>query len=618
MKRLFAYLAAAAMIVIAVSCHTDEPDDPIPVIEPVSVPSGLAATDITESSLTFKWDAVKEAASYTYKLVRGMTLVKEGSVAVTNVTVDGLEPGTEYSFAVKSVTDDGRQSFYSDYIEVSTGKQSGGGLPEALADVYGAMKIPEAEEDGAARAFPGAEGGGMFTTGGRGGKILHVTSLDDTGAEGTLRWAVKQSGARVIVFDVAGIIHLKSPLKIENPDCTIAGQTAPGDGICIADRYFQVAADNVIIRFLRFRTGDLGQGAGDSDDTIWGRYCKNIVIDHCSMSWSIDECASFYANTDFTMQWCILAESLKNCSIHSKGSHGYGGIWGGGNASFHHNMLAHHDSRNPRFDHPHIYEDHYAPKHRGVVDFRNNIVYDWGSNNAYGGEGYGAGKGTGINMVANYYKPGPSSTDRKYFIDAYGVYSSCSGCGKDIDEGYPLLYMLKNVHTKHQDITEKNAEGIKWHNGDGHVNYGTVSGKAFGMDGCKVTTHIAEEAATAVCKYAGASLKRDKVDERIASDVRNGTGKIVDDTAMIEKEYGFVWPEYSATEEQLALVTDTDTDGIPDYYEALFGLNPSDASDGQAKSIDRNGRYSNFELYLHYLVSGIMEAEVEGGLYSDM
>ena len=251
-------------------------------------------------------------------------------------------------------------------------------------------------------SFPGAEGFGRYTTGGRGGKVLFVTKLTDDGSEGTLRYALEQKGPRYIVFKTAGTIYLKSPLKIKEGNVTIAGQTAPGDGITIANYETFVAADNVIIRFLRFRMGDKKKFEGDA---LGARFIKNLIVDHCSMSWSTDETVSIYVNENTTLQWCVIAESLRN-SAHKKGAHGYGGIAGGKFASFHHNIYAHHDSRNPRLG-------EYAGSKfalTDLTDFRNNVIYNWGHNNVYGGEGMN------VNIVNNYFKPGPASLNKTRIV----------------------------------------------------------------------------------------------------------------------------------------------------------------------------------------------------------
>ncbi|MGM9736510.1 MAG: fibronectin type III domain-containing protein [Candidatus Cryptobacteroides sp.] len=630
--RIFNFIAVP---IIAYSCIANGTEDLSATT--IDAPQDLVLTYNDGTSMSFAWAAVEGAESYAARMeLSSDALFRQVNTDVNEVTFDGLSKGVEYSVKVKAQ----KGKLVSDYSEplvVVAGATEPDPVPEPepdpepgqepeMTEVYSRMMIP-AEEDQlrVALAFPGAEGGGMYTTGGRGGKVIHVTNLNDSGA-GSLRDAVSQSGARTVVFDVAGTITLNSPLQIKNGDLTIAGQTAPGDGICIKGRYTQINCSNVIIRYVRFRLGDEDLNASDSDDAIWGRYCSDIILDHCSMSWCIDECASFYANERFTMQWCILAESMRS-SFHSKGNHGYGGIWGGSNASFHHNLLAHHDSRNPRFDHPHIYQDHVTVPNRGVVDYRNNVVYDWGSNSSYGGEGYGAGKGNGINMVGNCYKPGPSSTDRKYFLDAYAVYASCSTCGSNIDEGYPLMYMNDNLHTAYPDITADNASGIYWHNGASHTNYGTVASRPFAVNGpsgqaCCVTTHSSSDVLQTVCKWAGASLSRDAVDSRVTGNAVDGTGKIIDcvtatdGKTSVAAEYGFTWPELKADENQVRIAsTDSDGDGIPDFYEDELGLDKNNSSDANAKTIDIYGRYTNLEMYLHYIVRETVSGQIQGGNY---
>ena len=261
-------------------------------------------------------------------------------------------------------------------------------------------------------AFPGAEGFGRYVTGGRGGNVYHVTSLADDGSEGTLRWALGKSGVKTIVFDVSGTIHLQSSLDISIGNVTIAGQTAPGDGICVADYPVSIKANNVIVRYMRFRLGNknvLANGA-DGWDGFGGFDQQDWIIDHCSVSWSIDECLSVLGNKNTTVQWCLVAQSLVN-SGHSKGAHGYGGNWGGSGASFHHNLIAHHGSRTPRLGpRPTTQLDER-------MDMRNNVIYNFGGNGCYGGEGMN------VNIVNNDYKPGPGTpTDKKgYRIAGIGI-----------------------------------------------------------------------------------------------------------------------------------------------------------------------------------------------------
>lgn len=611
MKRFFVILSAGILAMTA--CQEHEPETGMVM----SAPENIRCTGNTENSLAFSWDKVEGAEQYAARLVttedgESVELKYETS---ESVIFSGLESGVSYTCMVRAIAGMDYSPFAS-----SEPVTTGGGLtpdPDDPEDegLYAEMKIPAAEDKhGAALAFPGAEGGGMYTTGGRGGRIIHVTNLNDSGT-GSLRAAVEASGPRIVVFDVAGIIELSSKLRIRNGDLTIAGQTAPGDGICIKNYATVVEADNVIIRFVRFRLGDQGANADDGEDAIWGRRQKDIIIDHCSMSWSIDECASFYGNSNFTMQWCILTESLRH-SVHGKGSHGYGGIWGGENASFHHNLLANHDSRNPRFDHPEIYENPSDPDRRGNVDYRNNAVYNWGSNSTYGGEG------GHFNMVGNYYRQGPASRDRAYFIDANGIYTS-----NGTDYGYPYLYMDGNHYVQYPDMTA--GDGVYWH--DHGTNIPPDASRLLssllpisGPDGQTVytTTHSAQDAFALICETGGASLVRDEVDDRACRDAQSGTasypdggngseGGIVDTPSAVGG-----WPEYSAdTENEANDKTDTDGDGIPDWFEEKFGLD-TESDDSKAMTVDVKGRYTNIEMYLHYLVRDIVASQAGNGIYT--
>ena len=259
-------------------------------------------------------------------------------------------------------------------------------VPRRLTRSFGAVLIPAVmalgcgvgesstsevavvSQDEGPLAFPGAEGYGKYTRGGRGGAVYAVTTLADAGP-GSLRAAVEASGPRTVVFRVSGTIALESPLTIRNPNITIAGQTAPGDGIAIKNHPLMIGADEVIIRYIRVRLGD--QTDADTD-AVSARYVRNIILDHVSASWSVDETMSIYHADDVTVQWSLVSESLY-LTHHDKGAHGFGGIWGGNRSTYHHNLLAHHSSRNPRF-----------ASGCGTTDFRNNVVFNWGYNSTYG------------------------------------------------------------------------------------------------------------------------------------------------------------------------------------------------------------------------------------------
>ena len=611
----------------AVGCVTEEPT---PEPEEIATPAGLEITGTTTSTISIKWNAVEGAESYTYKYkdAAGRNNIS-ADTEQTSATISGLTKDTEYLLTVRA-NKGSLKSPWAEWLTVRTpltdtpteggGNQEGGneeggndegGNDEGGNDNTGGEGGTTTPSD-MTLAFPGAEGGGMYTTGGRGGVVYHVTNLNDSGA-GSLREAINKSGKRTIVFDVAGTIHLKSSLRIKNGDLTIAGQTAPGDGICIAGKTTNIDCDNVIIRYVRFR---LGNTDTSQEDAIWGRYHKNIILDHCTMSWSIDECASFYANQNFTMQWCFITEALKNAG-HSKGAHGYGGIWGGKNASFHHNLLAHNDSRNPRIDHPNIY-DSYLTSHRGNVDYRNNVVYNWGGNSTYGGEG------GWFNIVGNYYKPGPASSKKNYFVDANGKYS-----GKDT--GYAEMWVEGNYHAGSyaSDINADNWSGIHLHDGTGVSNASSwkLSGPlAILKDDtqqCYVTTHSAADAYEQVLSWGGCSLSRDAIDSRIVGEVRSGSYTY---TGSESKQKGIIdshteaegWITLSATASELSAVKDSDGDGMPDEWEKSKGLNPNNASDGNTTTLSPTEGYTNLEVYLASLVEDITAKQVEKGTYTTL
>jgi len=437
---------------------------------------------------------------------------------------------------------------------------------------YAVMLLPGRVETGAGKiisqdrlpAFPEAEGFGMYASGGRGGNVRIVTNLNDDGP-GSLRESIQAEEPRTIVFEVSGTIDLESALRIRNGNVTIAGQSAPGDGVCLRNFPLIIDADNVIIRYMRFRLGDKMRQQADAMTGIGHR---DIIIDHCSMSWATDECASFYDNVNFTLQWSFISESL-NHSVHAKGDHGYGGIWGGIGASFHHNLIAHHNSRLPRF----CGARYHKQPEKEIVDFRNNVIYNWMSNSSYGGE---SGR---HNLVNNYYKSGPATPTGKKdrIVEPYRPYGKFYVRGNHV-AGFP-------------DVTANNGNGMA----GPHIDPIKVSQP---FEVASIALQSAEEAYDRVLKFGGASLHRDAVDARIAEEVRTGTATLgMSSNGIIDsQEDAGGWPRLRSAKAP----ADTDRDGIPDDWEGIMKLDINDPADAGTRSPGIN--YTNLEIYLNSLV----------------
>jgi pectate lyase len=449
-------------------------------------------------------------------------------------------------------------------------------------------------------AFPGAWGGGMFTTGGRGGRVIAVTNLNDSGP-GSLRAAIDAEGPRIVIFRVAGTIRLESNLNIENPDITIAGQSAPGDGICIASDSLNINTRNVIIRHLRVRRGDPEGGQGS--DNIGGNPIGDIIVDHCSTSWGMDENLSLYRYMkpmpdggrrkypvhNLTIQWCISSEAL------NARNHAFGGTWGGRDSTFHHNLFASNTARNPSIG------------MSGEFDFRNNVIFNWSHRTMDGGD-----ETSLINVINNYYKPGPATNrNMRNVIARLGpnvrnMYSP----GKEWAAGdwFPRTparpgkwYVAGNFMEGDPDVTRDNWLGMKADDlhqmeiADSAGELRRIARVHTPFEGWPVKQETAMDAYSSVLARAGATLpRRDSVDQRVVEMVRTGKVSVRDGIILTPEEVGG-FPELTYSPEEVP--EDSDGDGMPDAWEIKYGLDPNNASDG-AQDADGDG-YTNVEEWLN-------------------
>ena len=429
-------------------------------------------------------------------------------------------------------------------------------------------------------AFPGAEGAGAYTRGGRGGRIIEVTNLDD-GGPGSLRAAIEAEGARIVIFRISGIITLEKVLTISNPYITVAGQTAPGDGICIRGQTTEINTHDVVLRYLRFRRGNIK----DRNDALGGYPVGNIIVDHCSASWGLDENLSLYRYMkkmpdgkakkmpaeNITIQWCISSEAL------DLNNHAFGATWGGKNCSFHHNLFACNTGRNPSIG----WGDHF--------DFRNNVLFNWRHRTVDGGDASSM-----VNIVANYYKPGPAVNKgairyricRPQHLD---MHSEAQRDGK--------WYVAENFVVGNPKVTSNNWDGgVQFDDAETEAEVKALIKKVRSttpVPAVPITQQSAEQAYILVLTQAGATLpKRDPVDIRIINIVLEGKPTYKNGIIDIPSDVGG-WPEYKSA----PVPVDSDHDGTPDSWEKKFGLKWSDPADG-AKDIDDDG-YTNVEEWLN-------------------
>jgi hypothetical protein len=451
-------------------------------------------------------------------------------------------------------------------------------------------------------AFPGAEGFGKYATGGRRGMVYIVTNLNDSGP-GSLRWALEAKVPRTVVFEVSGTIALKSQINISgnNSNLTVAGQTAPGDGITLKNYPLVIRnANNIILRYIRSRMGDLAIIEGDaltvrSDSK--GSNPENIIIDHCSISWGTDETMSIVNSKNITIQNCIISEGLHD-SVHAKGPHGYGGIISGQNISIYHNLISHFTQRNLQFQ-----KGENIKREESLIDFRNNVIFNWSDRASDGGAE------SNVNMYHNYYKAGPATFDGKFPNHFMNPLSR-----NQIPENYGLLYLEGNKLKHRPEVEQDQWTGVRLSSGDLTRQYLHLNQNKDG-DGSLIShpipsdiysqTLTADSAYVSVLRKAGASLSRDQVDQRIVQEVRTGKttykGSKTGLLGIIDSQEDVGgWPELKS----LPAPKDSDRDGMPDEWEIANGLDPNRRDD---RFFDLHPDYTNLEVYINSLVEHIVK-----------
>ncbi|MCP4257062.1 MAG: pectate lyase [Planctomycetes bacterium] len=409
-------------------------------------------------------------------------------------------------------------------------------------------------------AFPGAEGYGRFALGGRGGKVLFVTNLNDKGP-GSLRAAIEVQGPRIVVFKVSGTIKLESSLRIKHPRITIAGQTAPGDGICLRKYPLIISADDAVVRFIRVRLGDEADNKVDGIDVS---DTQNVIVDHCSVSWTLDEAVNTYHGAkNVTIQWCLISESLHNSRLQQ--GHGFAASLGGVNTSYHHNLLANNAGRNPS-----IAGEKSNPTIN--LDFRNNVIFNWQYRTL-------DGRPRSINVVNNYYKAGPASDENLKIVKIQSLE----------DGSFGKWYVQGNV-LEDRSRSRRRNNLIRVDSLNTPLESAMIDEP---VDFAPVSTETAAEAFTNVLLYAGAIRpKRDSHDERIIREVRTGKTTFGNGIISSQTEVGG-WPKLLSAQPQ----QDTDNDGMPDEWERRYSPK-GDLSLQSHQDLDGDG-YMNVEEYLN-------------------